>query len=84
MSPDDLSRDWARAVRVGLAEMTFHAAAHSCERLDCCRPRRDRYQPPHWTQFANGNTNTYGHLFRNTDAAAANAIEAAMRTTRAL
>src|SRR5262245_33129300 len=85
MSPDDLSRDWARAcMSLGLLKVTFHALRHTqlsaliAAGLDVVAiSRRIGHSSPTVT------LNTYGHLFLNTDAAAANAIEAAMmRTTR--
>lgn len=84
MSPDDISRDWARACKsLGLPKVTFHALRHThvsaliAAGLDVIAiSRRIGHSSPTVT------LNTYGHLFRNTDAAAATAIEAAMRTTR--
>jgi len=84
MSPDDLSRDWARACKIlRLPKVTFHALRHThvsaliAAGLDVIAiSRRIGHSSPTVT------LNTYGHLFRNTDAAAATAIEAAMRTTR--
>ena len=84
MSPDDLSRDWARACKgLGLPKVTFHALRqHSCSALIAAGldviaiSRRIGHSSPTVT------LNTYGYLFANSDAAAALAIEAAMRTTR--
>jgi integrase len=84
MSPDDLSRDWARARKgLDLPKVTFNALRHThvsaliAAGLDVIAiSHRIGHSSPSVT------LNTYGHLFRNTDAAAANAIAAAMRTTR--
>jgi integrase len=83
MSPDDLSRDWARACKsLGLPKVTFHALRHThvsaliAAGLDVVTISRRKGQSKPTVTL-----NTYGHLFKNTDAAAATAIEAAMRTT---
>ena len=78
MSPDNLSRDWIRACKsLGLPRVMFHTLRHTCERPDragievvtiSCRIGHSK---PSVT------LNSYGHLFKNTDAAAA-AIEAAL------
>jgi integrase len=82
MSPDKLSRDWGLAMAaLGLPSITFHALRHShasaliAARLDVLTiSRRLGHGSPGIT------LGVYGHLFSNTDAAAADAIEAAMRT----
>jgi integrase len=82
LSPDKLSRDWGLAVTaVGLPATTFHALRHShasaliAAGLDVLTiSRRLGHGSPGIT------LGVYGHLFSNTDAAAAKAIEAAMRT----
>jgi integrase len=82
MSPDKLSRDWGLAMAgLGLPLITFHALRHShasaliAARLDVLTiSRRLGHGSPGIT------LGVYGHLFSNTDEAAADAIEAAMRT----
>lgn len=83
MSPDNLSRDWRRAVKaLKLPDVMFHALRHShasaliASGLDVLTVSR---------RLGHGNPTvtltTYAHLFEKTDAAAAKAIEAALRTT---
>jgi integrase len=79
-SPDNLSRDWRRAVLVlGLPTVMFHALRHthaSCliaGGVDVLTiSRRLGHGTPAFT------LTVYGHLFAPTDAAAARAIDAAM------
>jgi integrase len=81
LSPDNLSRDWARAVKARkLPGTTFHALRHVhvsvliAAKIDILTiSRRLGHSKPTVT------LNVYGHLFGNTDDAAADAIEAAMR-----
>lgn len=81
-SPDNLSRDWRRTVVAHkLPPVMFHALRHShasaliAARVDVLTiSRRLGHGSPAFT------LTVYGHLFSNTDAAAAQAIEAAMRT----
>jgi integrase len=81
LSPDNLSRDWARAVRARkLPPTTFHALRHVhasaliAAGVDVLTiSRRLGHSSPTVT------LSVYGHLFSNTDATAADAIEAAMR-----
>jgi integrase len=80
LSPDNLSRDWARAVRARkLPATTFHALRHLhasaliAAGIDVLTiSRRLGHASPTIT------LSVYGHLFSNTDAKAAEAIEAAM------
>jgi integrase len=80
LSPDNLSRDWARAVRARkLPATTFHALRHlHASALIACGidvltiSRRLGHASPTITLAV------YGHMFSNTDAKAAEAIEAAM------
>jgi len=82
LSPDNLSRDWRRAVTSrGLPRVMFHALRHShasaliAAGLDVLSiSRRLGHGSPTVT------LTVYGHLFANKDGAAAAAIEAAMRT----
>ncbi len=82
MSPDNISRDWRRLVlKRKLPKVTFHALRHShasaliAAGLDVVSvSRRLGHGSPTVT------LNVYAHLFRHTDAAAAEAIENAMRT----
>jgi integrase len=82
LSPDKLSRDWGLAVRaLGMSTITFHALRHShasaliAAGVDVLTiSRRLGHGSPGIT------LGVYGHLFSNTDAAAADAIELAMRT----
>jgi integrase len=84
LSPDNLSRDWRRAVAaMGLPSVKFHALRHShasaliASGLDVLTvSRRLGHGSPVVT------LNTYAHLFAKTDEKAAEAIEAALRTTR--
>jgi integrase len=81
LSPDNLSRDWIRACKsLGLRRVMFHALRHThvsaliAAGLDVVAiSRRIGHGSPNVT------LGTYGHLFRNTDVAAANAIEATLR-----
>jgi integrase len=81
MSPDKLSRDWGRACkRLGLPEVMFHALRHThvsaliAAGVDVVQiSRRIGHSSPTVT------LRTYAHLFKNTDTAAAEAIEAALR-----
>ena len=81
MSPDNLSRDWGRTCKtLGLPKVMFHALRHThvsaliASGVDVVTiSRRIGHSSPTVT------LNTYGHLYKNTDAAAANAIEAALR-----
>jgi integrase len=80
LSPDNLSRDWARAVKARkLPPTTFHALRHVhasaliAAGVDVLPiSRRLGHGSPTTT------LSVYGHLFSDTDAAAADAIEAAM------
>jgi integrase len=82
LSPDKLSRDWGIAMTaLNLPRVTFHALRHThasaliSAGLDVLTiSRRLGHGSPSIT------LTVYGHLFSNTDAAAAAAIEAAMRT----
>lgn len=82
MSPDNLSRDWARTCRrLELPLVMFHALRHThasaliAAGLDVLTiSRRLGHAKPTTT------LNTYGHLFRQSDSGAAAAIEAAMGT----
>jgi integrase len=81
LSPDNLSRDWARAVGARkLPATTFHALRHLHVSVLIARgidvltiSRRLGHSSPTVT------LSVYGHLFTNTDAKAAEAIEAAMK-----
>lgn len=83
-SPDGLGRNWRRtAATRELPKVMFHALRHShasaliASGLDVLTiSRRLGHGSPVVT------LNTYAHLFEKTDAAAATAIEAAMRTSR--
>jgi len=80
LSPDNLSRDWARAVKARkLPATTFHAIRHLhasaliAAGIDVLTiSRRLGHASPTITLAV------YGHMFSNTDAKAAEAIEAAM------
>ena len=82
ISPDKLSRDWGLAVRaLGLPSVTFHALRHTHASVLIAAgtdiltiSRRLGHGSPAIT------LGVYGHLFSNTDAAAADVIEAAMGT----
>lgn len=82
LSPNNLSRDWRRLVlKRKLPRVTFHALRHShasaliAAGLDVVSvSRRLGHGSPTVT------LNVYAHLFRQTDTAAAEAIENAMRT----
>jgi integrase len=84
LSPDNLSRDWRRAVTaLDLPRVMFHGLRHShasaliASGLDVLTvSRRLGHGSPVVT------LNTYAHLFAKTDEKAADAIEAALRTTR--
>ena len=83
LSPDNLSRDWRRVVAaLKLPGVKFHALRHShasaliASGLDVLTvSRRLGHGSPVMT------LNTYAHLFAKTDEKAADAIEAALRTT---
>jgi integrase len=83
LSPDNLSRDWRRAVKaLGLPQVMFHSLRHThasaliAAKLDVLSiSRRLGHKSPMVT------LNTYGHLFKPKDQEAAGAIEAAMRPT---
>lgn len=82
LSPDNLSRDWRRLTASrGLPRVMFHALRHShasaliASGVDVLTvSRRLGHGSPVVT------LTVYGHLFANTDIAAADAIEAALRT----
>jgi integrase len=82
LSPDNVSRDWRTATAaLGLPRVMFHALRHShasaliASGLDVVTiSRRLGHATPVVT------LTVYAHLFHKTDAAAATAIEAAMRT----
>ena len=82
MSPDGLSKAWRSTVKLlGLPKVTFHALRHThasaliAAGLDVVKTsRRLGHSDPTVT------LRIYAHLFDNSDAAAAAAIEAAMRT----
>ena len=83
MSPDNLSRDWRRAVKaLKLPEVMFHALRHShasaliSSGLDVLTVSR---RLGHGTPVVT--LTTYAHLFEKTDQTAAKAIEAALRTS---
>jgi integrase len=83
LSPDNLSRDWKRAVKsLGLPEIMFHALRHShasaliASGIDVLTVSR---RLGHGTPVVT--LTTYAHLFHETDTAAAQAIENALRTT---
>ena len=83
MSPDNLSRDWARTCRrLALPLVMLHALRHThasviAAGLDVLTiSRRLGHAKPTTT------LNTYGHLFRQSDSGAAAAIEAAMGTAK--
>jgi integrase len=79
LSPDNLSRDWRRAVRaLKLPAVMFHGLRHThastliAAGVDVLTiSRRLGHATPAFT------LSVYGHLFSNTDAAAARAIDAA-------
>jgi integrase len=81
LPPNRLSFDWARFVRSrGLPQVRFHALRHThasaliAERLDTLTiSRRLGHSSPLIT------LRVYGHLFHQTDAAAAEAVERALR-----
>jgi integrase len=81
MSPDKLSRDWGRACKsLRLPQVMFHALRHThvsaliAAGVDVVQiSRRIGHSSPTVT------LRTYAHLFKNTDTAAADAIEAALR-----
>ena len=81
-SPDNLSRDWKRAVvALELPQVTFHALRHThvsaliAGGLDVVTiSRRIGHSSPAVT------LRVYAHLFRKTDTEAAGVIEAALRT----
>jgi integrase len=83
-SPDNLSRDWKRAVRaLKLPQVMFHALRHThvsaliAGGLDVVTiSRRIGHSSPVVT------LKVYAHLFSKTDAKAASAIEATLRTAR--
>jgi integrase len=83
LSPDNLSRDWARVVAaLGLPDVSFHALRHTHASALIARgidvltvSRRLGHSSPVVT------LNTYAHLFAKTDDKAAHAMEAALRTT---
>ena len=81
LSPDNLSRDWRRAVKArGLPPVSFHALRHShasaliAGGLDVVSVSR---------RLGHGNPSitltTYSHVFKRADLSAATAIEAALR-----
>jgi integrase len=80
LSPDNLSRDWRRAVLARkLPQVMFHALRHShasaliAAGVDVLTiSRRLGHGTPAFT------LTVYGHLFSDTDTAAARAIDAAM------
>ena len=81
LSPDNLSRDWRRAVKaLGLPEVMFHALRHThasaliaSGKLDVVSiSRRLGHGSPTVT------LTVYAHMFQKTDTAAAAAIEAAL------
>jgi integrase len=83
LSPDNLSRDWKRAVvALGLPQVTFHALRHTHASALIARgggdvvtiSRRLGHSSPVVT------LKIYAHPFANTDTAAASAIEAVLRT----
>ncbi len=84
LSPDNLSRNWRRVVAaLELPRVKFHALRHShasaliASGLDVLTvSRRLGHGSPVVT------LSTYAHLFAKTDEKAADAIEAALRTTR--
>jgi len=83
MSPDNLSRDWIRACKtLGLPQVMFHALRHThvsaliAANVDVVQiSRRIGHGSPAVT------LRIYAHFFKSTDAAAATAIEAAIRGT---
>jgi integrase len=83
LSPDNLSRDWRRVVAaMHMPRVKFHSLRHShasaliASGLDVLTvSRRLGHGSPVVT------LNTYAHLFAKTDEKAAEAIEAALRTT---
>ncbi len=82
--PNNLSRDWRRFVLArNLPAVSFHALRHShasaliASGIDALTvSRRIGHASPVVT------LSVYAHLFNNTDAAAADAIEAALRTSK--
>jgi integrase len=83
MSPDNLSRDWRRAVKAfKLPDVMFHALRHShasaliASGVDVLTVSR---RLGHGTPVVT--LTTYAHLFEKTDQSAAKAIEAALRTS---
>jgi integrase len=80
LSPDNLSRDWARTCKsLGLPKVMFHAPRHThvsaliAAGVDVVQiSRRIGHGSPTVT------LNTYAHLFKTADTAAADAIEAAI------
>jgi integrase len=83
MSPDNLSRDWRRVTASRkLPSVRFHALRHThasaliASGLDVLTISRRLGHASAAVTLA-----IYGHLFRNTDREAADAIEVALRTT---
>ena len=84
LSPDNLSRDWRRVVTaLNLPRVMFHALRHShasaliASGLDVLTVVGGSGMGRPVVTL-----NTYAHLFAKTDETAADAIEAALRTTR--
>jgi integrase len=84
MPPNNLSRDWRRFVRARkLPEISFHGLRHShvsalvASGLD---PLTVARRVGHSNAVVT--MKTYAHMFEQTDAVAANAIEAALRTSK--
>lgn len=82
MSPDNLSRDWRMATgTLKLPRVMFHGLRHRhasaliASGLDVLTVSR---RLGHWSPVIT--LTTYAHLFEKTDEAAAQAIEAALRT----
>jgi integrase len=84
LPPNDLSRDWRRFVKArGLPAVAFHALRHTHvsalinSKIDLLTiSRRIGHSSPVVT------LRVYAHMFQNTDAVAATAIENALRTSK--
>jgi integrase len=79
--PNNLSRDWRRFVKAHkLPEISFHGLRHS--HVSALIGKLDPLSISRRVGHAKVSTtmDLYGHLFAQTDAVAANAIEAALRT----
>ena len=82
LSPDNLSRDWKRAVAaLGLSQVTFHALRYThASALIAAAVDVVTISRRLGDSSAVVTLKIYAHLFAKTDAAAASAIDAALRT----